>query len=78
MWRTMAICAALAVGGCATAPTPQTNKAVAVLPQMCVQSGSRLNPTNCAPGSSYTKQDVDSTGQVYTQNALKLLDPAVH
>jgi hypothetical protein len=37
-----------------------------------------VSPNECAGvGSTYTKKDLDQTGRVYLQDALRDLDPAI-
>jgi len=72
----------LALAACATTPpTPMTAAAQAKPPLGCVSdTATRLpvNPNECAGvGSTYTKKDLDQTGRVYLQDALRDLDPAV-
>jgi hypothetical protein len=65
--------------GCAHTPpaTPPYQATEAAAP--CVKTGSRLPSENCstAPGRSYTKDDVDRTGAITTQDALRQLDPSI-
>jgi hypothetical protein len=74
---------ALALGACATTPQPQSPPTASAKkpPAGCVgDTATRLpvRPGECAGfGSTYTKGDLDQTGQVYAQDALRLLDPAV-
>lgn len=72
----------LALAACATTPpTPMTAAAQAKPPLGCVSdTATRLpvSPNECAGvGSTYTKKDLDQTGRVYLQDALRDLDPAV-
>ncbi len=72
----------LALAACATTPpSPMTAAAQAKPPLGCVSdTATRLpvNPNECAGvGSTYTKKDLDQTGRVYLQDALRDLDPAV-
>lgn len=72
----------LALAACATTPpTPMTAAAQAKPPLGCVSdTATRLpvNPNACAGvGSTYTKKDLDQTGRVYLQDALRDLDPSV-
>ena len=72
----------LALAACAaTPPTPMTAAAQAKPPLGCVSdTATRLpvSPNECAGvGSTYTKKDLDQTGRVYLQDALRDLDPAV-
>jgi len=74
---------ALALGACATTPQPQTPSTASAqrMPAGCVgDTATRLpvRPGECAGvGSTYTKDDLDRTGQVYAQDALRMLDPLV-
>jgi hypothetical protein len=72
----------LALAACATTPpTPMTAAAQAKPPLGCVSdTATRLpvSPNECAGvGSTYTKKDLDQTGRVYLQDALRDLDPAI-
>ena len=72
----------LALAACATTPpTPMPAAAQAKPPLGCVSdTATRLpvSPNECAGvGSTYTKKDLDQTGRVYLQDALRDLDPAV-
>jgi hypothetical protein len=72
----------LALAACATTPpTPMTAAAQAKPPLGCVSdTATRLpvSPNECAGvGSTYTKKDLDQTGRVYPQDALRDLDPAI-
>ena len=80
MIRTTMVALALALGGCATSPRPATPAAANnAAPPACV-TASRLPQSNCATGSSYTQQDINSTGQQGSNmgTALRMLDPSVH
>jgi hypothetical protein len=68
------------LAACATTPsTPPT--AAAKPPPGCVgQTATRLpvKDGTCAGfGNTYTKQDIDNTGQVTADKALALMDPSV-
>ncbi|HYL02102.1 MAG TPA: hypothetical protein VEU54_01665 [Steroidobacteraceae bacterium] len=74
----------LCLCACASAPaTRATSAQAAVAPAMigCVpDTATRLPPlkSGCASfGRSYTGTDIQRTGQVYTDQALGLLDPAI-
>ena len=68
------------VAACVTTPAPQT-AAAKQPPAGCVSdTATRLPvpPGECAGfGSTYSKSDLDRTGQVYPQDALRMLDPTV-
>ena len=87
MTRLLALSAALALSlaACATPPV-SPNKAAAANarpPAGCVaQSASRIpvkdNSMACAGfGNTYTKEDLDKTGQIYPDKALSMLDPSI-
>jgi hypothetical protein len=63
--------------GCAS--TPQKPVATAdATPKTCLTSASRI-PHECAPGQSYTGEDLQQTGHVGdAAAALRQLDPIVH
>jgi hypothetical protein len=74
-------CLAVLVAGCAThAPT---GKLAAANNPDCVKStGTRIEDTHrpCVgvPGSSYTQEDLQHTGEIDTGAALKKMDPRFH
>jgi hypothetical protein len=74
---------ALALVGCATTPaTPaKATTAKAVLPPGCVGQSATLipvKPGTCAGfGNTYTRDDVDKTGQLDLGRALQMLDPSI-
>jgi uncharacterized lipoprotein YajG len=75
---------ALLLAACASAPvTPgKTTTADAKPPAGCVgQTATRIpvkDDKQCAGfGSSYTRQDIDNTGQTTVGGALPMLDPAI-
>jgi hypothetical protein len=73
----------LVLVGCATTPAsaPVASAAAKKPPVGCVSdTATRLPvpPNGCAGfGSTYTKGDLDRTGQVYAQDALHTLDPNI-
>jgi uncharacterized lipoprotein len=75
-------CLALLLAACSSAP-PKPDQASANAPPVgCVSSNTATRlppkPTDCtAFGSTYTKQDLDRTGQPYVGDALRMLDPSV-
>lgn len=73
---------ALLLAACAaTTPAPQKTAAAATPPPGCVtRTATRLPAKDdvCAGfGNSYSKQDLDNTGQIYADRALGMLDPSV-
>jgi hypothetical protein len=82
MLRKLLTCAAsgLLVIGCAGAPSTPKPAPTAAANTNCVgpASASRLPPTNCGPGQSYTQEDIRTTGQTGAAGALQTLDPLVH
>ncbi len=87
----LGVLVAAATFGCATAPKPttadarttstSTDKAAAV-PEHCVKdTGSYIKRTDrqCAnvPGTSYSQQEIQDTGQLSTDDALRQLDPRI-
>jgi hypothetical protein len=77
--RTLVICAVVAIAGCASAPAPHAGPQTAAK-SLCVASASRIpqSANDCiTPGSSYTQQDIDRTGQTLLGNALPMLDPSL-
>jgi hypothetical protein len=70
------------LASCASTPpaTPPTASAKRP-PAGCVSDTATRLPVpagECAGvGSTYTKEDLDRTGQVYAQDALRMLDPSV-
>ncbi|MFZ1906627.1 MAG: hypothetical protein WAU56_14670 [Steroidobacteraceae bacterium] len=72
---------ALTVAACAT-PPPTAPVAQAAKPATgCVpQTASRLpvKDSECSAfGASYSKQELDSTGQPFADQSLRMLDPSV-
>jgi len=82
MWQEIWIgaCTMLALSACATTQTQATASAQRP-PVGCVSDTATHLPvrTNeCAgAGSTYTKEDMDRTGRVYVQDALRTLDPTI-
>ena len=75
---------ALSLAACASAPvSPEKTAADAKPPAGCVgQTATRIpvkdGSTACAGfGNTYTKQDIDKTGQVDLAKALQMLDPSI-
>jgi hypothetical protein len=71
-----------ALAGCAThPPAPQSAADKSQPPPGCVSDTAThlpVSPNECkGVGSTYTKQDIDRTGQVYLPDALRELDPTV-
>lgn len=85
MLKSLALSTALALvlAACASAPvSPEKTAAANAKPAAgCVgQSATRIpvKEGTCAGfGSTYTKQDIDNTGQVDLDRALPMLDPAI-
>jgi len=82
MWRKIWVGAgaALALSSCATTQTQAAASAQRPPPGCVSDTATRLpvRPGECAGvGSSYSKEDIDRTGQVYVQGALRMLDPTV-
>jgi hypothetical protein len=83
MWPRIVIgaCAALALAACASAPPTLPTASAKKPPVGCVSdTATRLPtpPSECKGfGNTYTKEDLDRTGQVYAQDALRMLDPSV-
>ena len=86
MLKSLVLSTALALfaAACATAPTtPATATAAANArpPAGCVaQTATRIPVKDdaCAgAGNTYTKQDIDKTGQTSLDRALQMLDPSI-
>lgn len=81
--RKVLVCTALAlvVAACASTPQQPPSTAKATPPAGCVaNTATRLpvDPNSCAGfGSQYSKEQLDSTGQPYVGDSLRMLDPAV-
>jgi hypothetical protein len=81
----LSIALALMLAACATEPsTPERSTTAAAKPPAgCVaQTATRIplkdGSMACAGfGSTYSKQDIDNTGQVDLGRALPMLDPAI-
>jgi len=84
MWKIF-ICACLlpALSACASAPSasPQPKAVAAQARAGCVPAtASRLpaDPNTCGGfGSSYSKDQLDRTGQPYLNDSLRMLDPSI-
>jgi hypothetical protein len=79
MLRTTLIVTVLAMAGCATTSTSKApNTAANTVKPPCV-SATRLPQPNCGPGTSYSQQDLNSTGQQDNNlgTSLRMLDPAI-
>jgi hypothetical protein len=82
LWVYLTASLVVGLGGCASKPA-QTDKAVAatsVSPDCIRDTGTRITERDhrtClnVPGSSYTQDDLNSTGQTNTAAALRQLDP---
>jgi hypothetical protein len=87
MWKNTLIAAAfaLSLSACATQPAarPASADATAKIqpPPGCVGSTGTLIPVaagTCAGfGNSYTRQDIDHTGQTSVAGALSVMDPSL-
>lgn len=85
MMKSLALSTALALclAACATPPsTPDKATAANAKPAAgCVaQTATRIpvKDDTCAGfGATYTRQDIDNTGQVYLDRALQMLDPSI-
>jgi hypothetical protein len=84
MWKIfVCACVALGMAACAGAPSAsqQPKAAAAQPPAGCVAaSASRLpqDPNACGGfGSSYSKDQLDRTGQPYLNDSLRMLDPSI-
>jgi hypothetical protein len=78
MFRTAMIVAVVAIAGCATAPKAPDTASAAQKPPC--GTASRIPQSNCAPGSTYSADDIKSTGVPGNNvaNSLQMLDPAIH
>lgn len=78
-------CLGLTLAACATTPPAPAKSTTAVAETQqragCVGTTAtrlRVSPGECTGfGSTYTKQDLERTGQVDTKDALRELDPAL-
>ena len=78
-------CLGLTLAACATTPAAAANSTTTVAETQkragCVGTTAtrpHVSPGDCVGfGSTYTKQDLDRTGQVDVQGALRKLDPAL-
>ena len=72
---------ALTLAACASQPPPKDATAAVKPPPGCVaQTATRIPVKNdaCAGfGNTYTKQDIDNTGQTTLGAALPMMDPSV-
>jgi hypothetical protein len=78
MLRTTLLIAMVTLAGCATPPRAPDTAAAA--PKPPCGTASRIPQSNCAPGSTYSADDIKSTGVPGNSvaNSLQMLDPAVH
>jgi hypothetical protein len=74
----------LALGACTSGPRPSAREAdvnsqAKVNTANCAGSASRLpGPANCRyPGTSYSTEELQQTGQTEPGAALKMLDPRI-
>jgi hypothetical protein len=70
------------VTACATTSPPRTDLTPDVArSETCLRTGTRiaLKDGECAsvPGRSYSKDDLDRTGAITVDEALRLLDPSI-
>jgi nitrous oxide reductase accessory protein NosL len=83
MLRSLLTCVAtcLVVAGCAGTPKPAPAIGASTTARTnCVgmlTTDSRIPQSNCAPGQSYTQDDLQRTGQQDTSKALQSLDSTV-
>ena len=75
-------CVALLLAGCASRPSKPVARNAAAKPSLgCVSdTATRLpvKPNQCSGvGSTYTKQDLDRTGQPLLNDSLRMLSPAI-
>jgi type IV pilus biogenesis protein CpaD/CtpE len=85
MLKSFVLCTALALtlAACASQPTspgPSTTAAVKPPPGCVAQTATRIpvKDGECAGfGNTYTRQDIDNTGQPMADKALALMDPSV-
>ncbi len=74
-------CLAVLLGGCAT-HTPSEQRVAANNPECIKSTGTRIEDANpkcvSVPGSSYTQEDLQHTGEIDMGAALKKLDPRLH
>lgn len=75
-----AIVAATVLAGCATHPA--RTAAATPAPNCVKETGSRIQAPDdkCAnvPGSAYSQDDLQRTGEIDTAEALRKLDPRIH
>jgi len=79
------LAAALGLGACATQPAPVSAQTAQNTPQTpdCVRdTGTRIpqpeGTCRNVPGSSYTQEDLQRTGEIDTGRALQKMDPRFH
>ena len=76
------VSAALVLGGCAASGGGARYAATTAAPAHapCLKdTGSRLpaSEADCMPGRSYSKSDIDATGETNAAGALRLMDPSI-
>jgi len=85
MSRTLLLCACLAAAGavgCATSPSQpptaqRTTARSAANDPLCVQASRIASDTCSTPGTKWSRQDLERTGQNNPADALAVLDPSV-
>lgn len=84
MIRTLLICAVVSASamGCSATPQPRPDTHVAAAnPRPCSPSASRIpvSPEDCSasPERTYSREDVERTGQTNVADALGMLDPSI-
>ena len=82
MLRSLLTCVAtcLVMAGCASTPDTAKPATTATAKTNCVglaSSDPRVLQNNCAPGNSYTQDELQRSGHQDTSKALESVDPAV-
>jgi hypothetical protein len=82
MFLTLAVTCVVASGCASTASAPKSPTATAADTPANADckymiTGSRIPQNGCAPGQTYTQEDLQRTGQQQTSKALDSADPTV-
>jgi hypothetical protein len=66
------------VTGCAVAPRASDSRSTeTAAASPCMATASRIPSKDCAPGRSYSREDIARTGAPTTADALQMLDPSI-
>lgn len=69
-------CLLAVLAGCSSAPQKHADTTAAASTG-CLATGSRIPLGTCAPGQSYSGEELRQTGEIDVAAALRLLDPTI-